>query len=241
MHARPSPGRGSVEDLRVGIAARVPATRRRRDGRSVYFVVTEHRSRLTRKRASGYERVRAELEAVAGSRVRAVEYVDAHAFADASAVVLSGSAAPFAAYAPRDLRRLAAAVEGCGAPVLGICGGMQLLATFAGGCVAPMGSASGGAEHGYLPLDVLDDADLLHGLPATATVFQDHRDQVTAVPDGFRVLARTRSCAVQALADRERGWWGTQFHPERFDDERPDGRRVLVNFFALARAGAAAA
>lgn len=40
-------------------------------------------------------------------------------------------------------------------------------------------------------------------------------------------------CAIQAIAAPERGWWGTQFHPERFDAKRPDGRRVIANFFDL--------
>jgi len=63
-----------------------------------------------------------------------------------------------------------------------------------------------------------------------------HEDEVTLVPDGFRVLARTPGCEVQALAAPERRWWGTQFHAECFDAEHPDGERVLRNFFRLADA-----
>jgi GMP synthase (glutamine-hydrolysing) len=119
------------------------------------------------------------------------------------------------------------------APVLGICGGMQLLARFAGGRIATMVPADR-EELGYAPVEVLDTAGLFAGLSERPTVFHDHRDEITLLPDGFRVLARTESCAIQAIAAPERRWWGTQFHPERFDDAHPDGGRVLRNYFSLA-------
>ena len=54
------------------------------------------------------------------------------------------------------------------------------------------------------------------------------------VPPGFRVLASSADCAVQALADPVRRWWGTQFHPEEFRPEDPAGEQILRTFFALA-------
>ena len=39
---------------------------------------------------------------------------------------------------------------------------------------------------------------------------------------------------VQAFIGRERPWWGTQFHPERFTAEEPDGRAFLEAFFRSA-------
>jgi GMP synthase-like glutamine amidotransferase len=200
----------------------------------VTLVVTEHTSYLDDARRDGYRRMRARLEDVGGGEVRAVHYADVGTFADAGAVVLSGSSAPWAAHAPNAFRPLREAVDAYDGPVLGICAGMQLLATFAGGTIAPMAARGCEGEHGFLPLDVLDDTDLLHGLPPRATVFQDHLDEITELPRGFRVLARTDASRVQAIAAPERRWWGTQFHPERSDAERPDGDRVLRNFFELA-------
>ena len=109
---------------------------------------------------------------------------------------------------------------------------------FAGGRVEPMAVHGRPPERGYLPLEVLDNDGLLAGLPARATVFQDHLDEIAELPEDFRVLARTGGCEIQAIAAPERSWWGTQFHPERFDPDHPDGRRVIENFFELAgRAG----
>ena len=41
-----------------------------------------------------------------------------------------------------------------------------------------------------------------------------HGDRVTAVPEGFRAVARTESVPIVAMADEARRWYGVQFHPE---------------------------
>jgi GMP synthase (glutamine-hydrolysing) len=198
----------------------------------VDFVVTEHPLHLDAERARRYEEVAKVLENVAGLPVKAVHYLDAESLG-AGPLVLSGSAAQWAVHDPAALDRLGDAVLTVEAPVLGICAGMQLLARFAGGRIETMVPPER-EELGYGPVEVLDEGDLFAGLAERPTVFHDHRDEVTVLPDGFRVLARTEACAIQAIAAPERRWWGTQFHPERYDEEHPDGERVLRNFFSLA-------
>jgi GMP synthase (glutamine-hydrolysing) len=188
---------------------------------AVAVVLTERRSLLTEARARNYERLRERIAAASDEPGQ---------LGRASSVVLSGSSAPWSAHDAAELERLGEAVRSAGRPVLGICAGMQLQAVFAGGAIAP--SKTG--EHGYLPIRMLDRTDLLRGLPREAVVFHDHDDEVVVVPDGFRVLASSRDCAVQALADPARRWWGTQFHPEEFRPEDPAGERILRTFFALA-------
>ncbi len=201
--------------------------------RRALFVVTEHPSWLTRERTHGYERIRRELEALAPGRVESVHYLDA-ASLDADAVVLSGAKAPWAVQDADELARLGDVVAGCERPVLGICAGVQLLTMFAGGEVRPLADAGRVPERGYMPLEVLDEDGLLRRLGPVATVFQDHEDEIVELPEGFRLLARTPGCPIQAIAAPERRWWGTQFHPERSDPAHPDGERVLRNFFELA-------
>jgi GMP synthase (glutamine-hydrolysing) len=115
--------------------------------------------------------------------------------------------------------------------VLGICAGMQLLVEAAGGRVG----AAAQPELGFDRIDVVDDSDLLSGLPAQATVFQSHTDEVISLPPGIRVLASSPRSAIQAVAAEEQGFWGTQFHPELSTSEHPAGLKVLRNFFELAR------
>jgi GMP synthase (glutamine-hydrolysing) len=199
----------------------------------VELVLTERRSELTEARSRNYDRLRRRLEEASGESVDVTYYeeVDGARLERASAVVLSGASAPWSVHDPDELARLGDAVRAAGRPVLGICAGMQLQAVFAGGTVATGRSP----EHGFLPIAIEDGNDLLRGLPNEVLVFQDHGDEVTALPDGFRVLASSVRCPVQAIADPARHWWGTQFHPEEFRPEHPAGEQVLRNFFALAR------
>ena len=198
------------------------------------LVVTEHRSHLTAPRREGYERARRRLAEIGERAVESVHYLEAGNLEGDGPVVLSGSSAPWSAHDPADLARLGEAVRACGRPVFGICAGLQLLATFAGGRVAPMSARGVEPERGYLPVEVLDSGGLLRGLDSGAVVYQDHEDEIVTVPRGFEVLARSSGCEVQAVAVPERRWWGTQFHPECSGLDHPDGERVLRNFFELA-------
>jgi GMP synthase (glutamine-hydrolysing) len=197
----------------------------------ITFVVTEHPDYLNRRSVRAQERAARAVAAAAGSSVDIVHYTDADPLAAADAVVLGGSDAPWAAHDPRRLDRLRASLSRCGRPVLGICAGMQLLVQSAGGAV----DHADEAERGFRRIEVVDDRDLLSGLSRTPTVFASHTDEVTVLPDEFRLLASSPRCRVQAVAADERRFWGTQFHPERATPEHPDGLRVLENFFALVR------
>jgi GMP synthase-like glutamine amidotransferase len=200
---------------------------------SVELVFTERRSQLDDPRARNLDRLVRELEAVTAGAVATSHYeeVDATRLARASAIVLSGSSAPWAARDLAELERLGEAVLASGKPVLGICAGMQLQALFAGGRLA----RAGRPERGFLPVEIVDGRDLLAGLPPEAIVFHDHTDEIVDLPGDFRLLARSSACQVQAIAAPARSWWGTQFHPEEWTEEHPAGARVLRNFFALIR------
>ena len=96
---------------------------------------------------------------------------------------------------------------------------MQLLGRFAGGRIehAPE------PEIGELEVDVVEREGLLRGVGPRPRVFQHHFDELTALPGDFRILASSDRCRVQAIASEERGWWGTQFHPESYRSANPAG------------------
>ena len=199
---------------------------------AVEVVFTERRATLSEERARNYARLRDRLTTASGDAIEVMHYedVDAERLARASSIVLSGSTTVWPDRDPAELERLGVAVRAAARPVLGICAGMQLQALFAGGSIE-LGSAG---EHGFLPIQVHDTSDLLREFPPEAVVFQDHTYEVTALPEGFRVLAASPVCAIQAIADPARRWWGTQFHPEESRPEHPVGEQVLHAFFALA-------
>jgi GMP synthase (glutamine-hydrolysing) len=194
------------------------------------FVVSEHRQGLWRERVERYRRAAHRLTELAEANVVTFHYTDLEAL-DAEAIVLSGSYDPWDAHESGELGRFRDGLRVCDRPVLGICAGMQLLATAAGGEVT---AAARATERGFADVEVLDDSDLLAGLQNRISVLEHHSDEVSAVPSGLRVLARSESCAVEALAFDDRPWWGTQFHPEEWTDEHPSGRVVVENFLRLA-------
>jgi GMP synthase (glutamine-hydrolysing) len=108
------------------------------------------------------------------------------------------------------------AVFELGVPVLGICYGMQAMATQLGGKV----EASSHREFGYAEITPMDSA-LLSGLDDSAggtarllKVWMSHGDRVEQVPPGFRVTGSSKNSPLAAMEDRDRRYFGVQFHPE---------------------------
>ncbi len=136
-------------------------------------------------------------------------------------IILSGG--PASVYAP-DAPRLERGLLELGAPVLGICYGMQLLVHELGGRVeqAEVG------EFGRSELTVDEPGVLLKDTPREQTCWMSHRDTVFEAPPGFTALARTDTSPVAAVESVERGIYGIQFHPEVV--HTPYGQEILSRF-----------
>ncbi|MEI2703450.1 MAG: glutamine-hydrolyzing GMP synthase [Baekduia sp.] len=111
-----------------------------------------------------------------------------------------------------------------GIPILGICYGMQLLATNLGGKVE--GAEVG--EFGRSQLAVVEPGRLLAGLPKEQPCWMSHRDTVFEAPPGFTALASSTASPVAAFESSERQIYGIQFHPEVV--HTPYGQEVLKTF-----------
>ena len=71
-------------------------------------------------------------------------------------------------------------------------------------------------------------SDLLKDTPDEQTVWMSHRDAVTTLPEGFRVIDSTETCPVAAMECAERKIYSTQFHPEVKHTQY--GNQMLSNF-----------
>ncbi|MCC7261032.1 MAG: gamma-glutamyl-gamma-aminobutyrate hydrolase family protein [Candidatus Latescibacteria bacterium] len=89
-------------------------------------------------------------------------------------------------------------------------------------------------EQGFYPITALQPDPLFAGLPDPFMVRESHTCEIKQLPAGFELIATNENCRIQAIKHRERPLWGTQFHPEAWQDEYPHGRQVLANFFRLA-------
>ena len=116
------------------------------------------------------------------------------------------------------------AIFDLGIPVLGICYGCQLIAYTLGGTVEHAATS----EYGRRTFSFCKSSPLSEGIPETSVCWMSHTDRVTAVPEGFSVLATTESCPVTVFGSDEKRVYGIQFHPEVVHSEY--GNRMLENF-----------
>ena len=126
-------------------------------------------------------------------------------------VILSGS--PESVHF-EDGPRVSHTVFELGVPVLGICYGMQTMASELGGKV----ESSSHREFGYAEITP-KDSTLFAGLSDSVSesmlkVWMSHGDRVAAIPPGFKATASSPNSPLAAMEDAERHFYGVQFHPE---------------------------
>lgn len=166
---------------------------------------------------------------------------------NARAVVVSGCYTDYIHYSDESLAGLRAIYRQAAWPVLGFCAGCQLMAQAYGAELGPIGQLPPHTpdphpelfkpgmqkERGFMPVDIHTPHPLFDGLGQQPVVFQSHYWEVKSVPDGFKPLAQSKLCKVQALAHTQLPLFGLQFHPEEYDDNHPAGRRIIENFFKI--------
>ncbi len=121
--------------------------------------------------------------------------------------------------------RVTADIFKLGIPVLGICYGMQLMASLLPG--GKVKKARGG-EYGKAKLFIERANKLFADIESDTQVWMSHGDSVKNLPQGFNILARTEITPVAAMADVERNLYGVQFHPEVVHTLQ--GKNILRNY-----------
>jgi len=119
-----------------------------------------------------------------------------------------------------------------GAPVLGICYGMQTMAAQLGGAV----ESGLVREFGYAEVRAQGHGRLLSGIQDRANphghglldVWMSHGDKVTTLPPGFSVMASNPATPIAAMMDESRRFYAVQFHPEVTHTRQ--GRAILERF-----------
>ena len=122
-------------------------------------------------------------------------------------IVFSGG--PYSVYNDKSLKCDPKIFE-LGIPVLGICYGMQLIASHFGAKV----ERAKKREYGKAELEIVSDSPLFKGLGEKELVWMSHSDVVTAAPSPFRVDGKTESAPVAAMSHPEQKIYAVQFHPE---------------------------
>jgi GMP synthase (glutamine-hydrolysing) len=109
-----------------------------------------------------------------------------------------------------------------GVPVLGICYGMQTMASQLGGEVQTAESLGKSREFGYAEVRARGHTNFLENIADFTTseghgmlkVWMSHGDSVTVMPVGFKLMASTESCPIAGMANESKKFYAVQFHPE---------------------------
>ncbi|MEJ6677574.1 glutamine-hydrolyzing GMP synthase, partial [Parasphingorhabdus sp.] len=139
-------------------------------------------------------------------------------------VILSGSPA---GVPEEDSPRAPGVIFDSGLPILGICYGQQVMTHQLGGQV----ESGDSGEFGRAFIEISEECVLFDGLWQVGEkhqVWMSHGDKVTAFAPGFRIVATTEGAPFALIADDERRYYGTQFHPEVV--HTPDGGKLIANF-----------
>ena len=115
-------------------------------------------------------------------------------------------------------------------PIMGICYGMQFMVHSLGGDVQKASKR----EYGHAQLQIKDNTTIFQSISNATPCWMSHGDSITALPDGFNVIATTDNSPYAAIIDPDRQLIGLQFHPEVA--HTPEGNKILGHFlFAMCK------
>ena len=158
------------------------------------------------------------------------------------ALIISGNSTDWAEYDEIDLLEMYRIIRGAELPILGICGGCQLIAMAHGAPLGPIRRLEEGEKDpckdfapgyfkgwGFVPVRVLKSDPLLDGLGEEPVFLAAHYWEIKEIPPGFELLASSDICRIQAIKRVGKLVYGTQFHPEAYTEGQGDSHSWLVN------------
>jgi len=136
-------------------------------------------------------------------------------------IILSGGPASIYEKQSPEIDR---AIFNLGVPVLGICYGMQFMIYSLGGTVKKAKKR----EYGFAELKIKIQKDLFNNVDKTTKCWMSHGDSILKLPAGFKITASTENTEIAATVNKNKNYYGVQFHPEVQHTQK--GKTILRNF-----------
>lgn len=158
------------------------------------------------------------------------------------AMIISGAAAELPVYEKGSLNPLFELIKAAEIPILGLCGGHQIIGVAQGAKVNSMRKLRPGEadptdliaqpdyfkEVGFMPFHIIKQDPIFKGIQGNPTLMACHFQELNRVPRGFELLASTEECEVQVIKQSGKPVYGFQFHPEAYTEGPDDMRSILV-------------
>jgi GMP synthase (glutamine-hydrolysing) len=113
-------------------------------------------------------------------------------------------------------------IKNCKRPILGICAGHHITGFLYGAEIL----RSVEPESGDFEILLLERDAIFIGLQSVVKVKQMHNDSIT-LPEGFILLATSKTCKNQMMKHKFKTIYTTQFHPEFYNKE------IIRNFIQI--------
>ncbi|MDY6875326.1 MAG: gamma-glutamyl-gamma-aminobutyrate hydrolase family protein [Chloroflexota bacterium] len=161
---------------------------------------------------------------------------------EVKALIISGNTTEWAEYDEADLLKMSRIIRNAELPILGVCGGCQLIAMAHGSSLGPIRRLEEGEEDpcegyapgyvkewGFVPVHILKSDPLFDGLGEEPRFLAAHYWEVKTIPPGFELLAFSDDCRIQAIKRIGKPVYGTQFHPEAYTEGHVGHRSWLID------------
>lgn len=223
------------------------------------LLVSQHRMGDVYANSNGHHEIKVRLEKIARTPVLVQHYSEVSPALVTSlpvdAIFIAGTAVPFTEVEPEHMQGLYELVRTTDVPIIGVCGGHQLLGVLFShnpldlhnpvvDLIRPLGEGEYDSmaekcpgylkELGMWPVEITVSDPLFEGLGKMPRFFEWHSREIKQLPEGFVRLARNVNCDIQAMKHRDKCIYGVQFHPENWTEPYPAGKRLLENFFRIA-------
>ncbi|MBC2695870.1 MAG: glutamine-hydrolyzing GMP synthase [Desulfobacteraceae bacterium] len=136
-------------------------------------------------------------------------------------IILSGG--PASIY-DKQSPKIDRAIFDLGLPVLGICYGMQFMIYSLGGTVKKAKKR----EYGFAELKIKTQKGLFKDVDKITKCWMSHGDSTVKLPAGFKITASTENTEIAATVNKNKNYYGVQFHPEVQHTQQ--GKTILRNF-----------
>ena len=115
-------------------------------------------------------------------------------------------------------------------PILGICFGHQILSKLNGGKVKQSKHREFGLANVYKKSESLLTKNFFKKIKFKK-VWMSHADQVSKIPKNFKIIASSNNSKFAIVENKEKKFYGVQFHPEVTHTE--NGKKIINNFIFL--------